>query len=125
MTDAHALHLERPGFWTEPGDPESWFRALEAIASATQKTSQTGTPRTVAERCLVGVIAWRGGAGLFGVYCRDGVTVLPGVGLVACDAEGRWDLTAESRTLLRRWKEDASHGLEQLVAHVIAFAGVV
>ncbi len=53
-------HLERPAFWTETGDPESWFRALEAIASATQKTSQTGTPRTVAERCLVSVIAWRG-----------------------------------------------------------------
>lgn len=113
------LHLARPAFWTEPGDPESWFRALEAIASAAQQAPQTGTPRTVAERCLIGVIAWRGAAGLFGVFRRHGITLLPGVGLITCDAGGRWDLTAESRTLLRRWKEDASLGLELLATYLV------
>jgi hypothetical protein len=119
MTAALVLHLERPAFWTETGDPESWFRALEAIASATQQKLQTGTPRTVAERCLVSVIAWRGAVGLFGIYRRHGITLLPGVGLVACDAKDRWELTAESRTLLQRWKEDAPRGLDLLAAYLV------
>lgn len=119
MTTVPVLYLERPAFWTETSDPESWFRALEAIAGATQIKPQTGTPRTVAERCLVGVIAWRGAAGLFGVYRRDGITVLPGVGLVALDADGSWDLTAEARTLLHRWKEDATSGIERLSAYLV------
>jgi hypothetical protein len=119
MTAAPVLHLERPAFWTETGDTESWFRTLEAIASVTQQEPQTGTPRTVAERCLVGVIAWRGAAGLFGIYRRHGFTLLPGVGLVACDAEGRWQLTAEARTLLRHWKEDAPRGLDLLAAFLV------
>lgn len=116
---APVLHLERPAFWTESGDPEAWFRALDAFAGAAQRAKQTGTPRTVAERCLVGVIAWRGAVGLFGVFQREGRTLLPGVGLIASDAEGRWDLTDESRTLLRHWKEDASQGLELLSAYLI------
>lgn len=119
MIEARALHLDRPAFWTETGDPELWFRALQAIAEAAQKTPQTGTPRTVAERCLVGVIAWRGAAGLFGAYRRHGVTLLPGVGLVARDVEGRWDLTAEARALLRHWKDHAALGLEQLAVALV------
>ena len=119
MTAASVLHLARPTFWTETGDPESWFRALDAIASATHETPQTGTPRTVAERCLIGVIAWRGAAGLFGVFRRHGITLLPGVGLVACDGDGGWELTTESHTLLRRWKEDARRGLELLAAYLV------
>jgi hypothetical protein len=119
MTAGIVLHLERPAFWTEAGDSESWFRALEAIASAIQQQPQTGTPRTVAERCLVDVIAWRGAAGLFGVYRRHGNTLLPGVGLVACDGDGSWDLTAEARTLLRRWKKDAPSGLALLAGYLV------
>jgi len=118
-TSVHPLHLERPAFWTEAGDPEAWFRALEAIAGAAQHTPQTGTPRTVAERCLVGVIAWRGAAGLFGVFHREGRALLPGVGLVACDAEGRWAVTDEAHALLRHWREEPSRGLELLAAYVV------
>lgn len=119
MTAASVLHLERPAFWTETGDPESWFRALDAFADAAQRAPQTGTPRTVAERCLVGVIGWRGAAGLFGVFQRAGCARLPGVGLIACDAEGCWGLTEESRTMLRCWKEDAQQGLELLAAYLV------
>ncbi|MGT2430348.1 hypothetical protein ACU4HD_19535 [Cupriavidus basilensis] len=119
MTAVSVLHLERPAFWTETSDPESWFRALDAFVGAAERAPQTGTPRTVAERCLVGVIAWRGAAGLFGVFQREGRALLPGVGLIACDADGRWDLTDESRALLRRWKEDAPHGLELLAAYLM------
>ncbi|WP_175916081.1 hypothetical protein [Burkholderia sp. BCC1638] len=119
MTAAPVLHLERPAFWTESGDPESWFRALEAFAGAAQRAPQTGTPRAVADRSLVGVIARRGAAGLFGVFQREGRALLPGVGLIACDAEGRWDLTDESRILLRHWKEDAQQGLELLAAYLV------
>src|SRR5271157_3670724 len=103
-SSAHTLYLERPAFWTEPGDPEVWFRALEAIASAANRTPQTGTPRTVAERCLVGVVAWRGALGLFGLYRRASRTLLPGVGLVACDPEGQWSVTEEAHALLRSWR---------------------
>jgi hypothetical protein len=119
MTAPPVLHLERPAFWTEAGDPESWFRALETIAGATQETPQTGTPRTVAERCLLGVIAWRGAAGLFGAYRRHSIALLPGVGLIACDDDGSWDLTTEARTLLRRWKDDAPSGLALLAAYLV------
>jgi hypothetical protein len=116
MTTA-VLHIERPAFWTEAGDPESWFRALAAFAA--ERAPQTGTPRAVADRSLVGVIARRGATGLFGVFQREGRALLAGVGLIASDAEGRWDLTDEARTLLRRWKEDASHGLELLAAYLV------
>jgi hypothetical protein len=119
MTAVPVLHIERPAFWTETGDPESWFRALEAIDRAAQEKPQTGTPRTVAERCLVGVVAWRGAAGLFGVYRRHGIIQLPGVGLIGCDADGIWELTDEARTLLRRWREDASSGLQRLSAYLV------
>jgi hypothetical protein len=119
MTAAPLLHLERPAFWTEPSDPESWFRALDVVGAAAQRVPQTGTPRTVAERCLVGVIAWRGAAGLFGAYAREGHVRLPGVGLIARDEEGGWDLTDEARALLRQWKDNASHGLELLAAHLV------
>ncbi|MCK6565843.1 MAG: hypothetical protein L6Q80_14010 [Dehalococcoidia bacterium] len=119
MTAAFVLHLERPAFWTETGDPESWFRALDAFAGTAQRTPQTGTPRAVADRSLVGVIARRGAAGLFGVLQREGRTLLPGVGLIAFDAHGGWDLTDEARVLLRRWKEDTSRGLELLAAYLV------
>ena len=119
MIEARALHLDRPAFWTETGDPKSWFRALQAIAEAAQKTPQTGTPRTVAERCLVGVIAWRERPASSAPIAAVGVTLLPGVGLVARDVEGRWDLTAEARALLRHWKDHAALGLEQLAVALV------
>jgi hypothetical protein len=115
----HSLFLERPAFWTEVGDPEAWFRALVAIATAAQNTPQVGTPRTVAERCLVGVIAWRGAVGLFGVYGRAGRVLLPGVGLVACDAGGRWDVTDEAQALIRTWREEPSRGLKLLAGYLV------
>jgi hypothetical protein len=113
------LCLERPAFWTETSDPEVWFRALDAVARAAQRAPQTGTPRTVAERCLVGIIAWRGAAGLFGAFRRSGLVRLPGVGLIACDAEGHWDLTDEAQALLRHWKDAPPHGLELLTAYLV------
>jgi hypothetical protein len=121
MTAAPApvLHLERPAFWTESSDPEVWFRALDAVAHATQLAPQTGTPRTVAERCLVGIIAWRGAAGLFGAFQRGGLVRLPGVGLIACDADGCWNVTDEAQALLRHWKDAPSHGLELLGAYLV------
>ena len=121
MTSAlsRTLYLERPCFWTEPGDPEVWFRALEAISIASDAKPQTGTPRTVAERCLVGVIAWRGAVGLFGMSQDDGASLLHGVGLVARNEDGHWSLTDEAQALVRQWRESAVRGLTQLAAHVI------
>ncbi|MDM0077455.1 hypothetical protein QTH90_23815 [Variovorax sp. J2P1-59] len=113
------LHLERPAFWTEASDPEAWFRALEVIATAALRTPQTGTPRTVAERCLLGTIAWRGAAGLFGVFHRAGLVRLPGVGLIEGDAAGHWGLSDEAQVLLRHWKENPSRGLESLSTYLV------
>ena len=119
MTAVPVLYLERPAFWTETGDPESWFRALDAFAGATERAAQTGSPRGVADRAMVGVIARRGAIGLFGAFQREGRALLPGVGLLATDTEGRWELTDEALALLRRWKEDARHGLELLAAYLV------
>jgi hypothetical protein len=116
---SHTLYLERPAFWTEPGDPEVWFRALQAIASATERAPQTGTPRTVAERNLIGVVAWRGALGLFGVNRRADLTLLPGVGLVSWDASGQWTLTDEAHNMLRLWRTVAENGLEQLAGYLL------
>ena len=69
------LHLERPAFWTETSDPEAWFRALEVLAS---RPPEQGSPRSVADRTLVGVISRRGAAGLFGLVDQ----LLPGVGQI-------------------------------------------
>ena len=118
-SSAHPLYLERPAFWTEPADPEVWFRALETIASVAERTPQTGTPRTVAERSLVGVVAWRGVLGLFGVYRRAGSMFLPGVGLIACDLAGQWSVTEEAHALLRSWRTAPAQGLEQLAGHLL------
>ncbi|MDW7552750.1 MULTISPECIES: hypothetical protein [Azospirillum] len=109
------LHLERPAFWTEPGDPESWFRALDALA-AQRSAPLTGTPRAVADRCLSGVISRRGAVGLFGLFRREDRTLLPGVGLVARDADDRWELTDDAHALLRHWKDEPARGLERLSA---------
>ena len=116
---ASVLCLERPCFWTEPGDPEVWFRALEAISRASAAKTQAGTPRTVAERCLVGLIAWRGAVGLFGVSQDDERTLLHGVGLVARGADGTWCVTDEGQALVRVWRESASIGLAQLAAYLV------
>lgn len=113
------LHLERPAFWTEASDPEAWFRALDVLARTMSQAPQTGTPRTVAERCLVGTIAWRGAAGLFGAFRRSGVVQLPGVGLVAQDTSGCWTVSDEAQGLLRHWKEAPARGLELLAAHLV------
>jgi hypothetical protein len=113
------LYLERPCFWTEPGDPEVWFRALEAISTASDAKPQTGTPRTVAERCLVRIIAWRGAVGLFGVVQNDGEASLQGIGLVARNADGTWSVTDEGQALIRLWRESTSNGLTQLAAYLV------
>ena len=113
------LHLERPSFWTESNDSEAWFRALDAIQHAAASKAQTGTPRTVAERCLVGIIAWRGATGLFGAFRRQGRWLLPGVGLVACDESGHWDLTDAARGLLHTWMESPSDALVGLAAYLV------
>ena len=112
------LHLERAAFWTEASDPEAWFRALDVLARASQ-TPQAGTPRTVAERCLVGTIAWRGAVGLFGAYRRSGVVHLPGVGLITQDDAGCWAVSDEAQVLLRRWKQAPARGLELLASHLV------
>lgn len=109
------LHIDRPAFWTETSDPESWFRALDTLAA---KLPETGSPRAVADHCLVGVISRRGAAGLFGTLENDGV-ILPGVGLVVRDAGGRWDMNDEAQVLLRHWKESPSRGLELLAAYLV------
>ena len=109
------LHLERPAFWTEPGDPESWFRALDALA-ARRSTPLTGTPRVVADRCLSRVISRRGAIGLFGLFRREDRMLLPGVGLVTRDADDRWELTDDADALLRHWKDEPAGGLERLSA---------
>lgn len=106
------LHLERPAFWTETGDPESWFRALDVLSG---KPAETGSPRAVAERALAGVISRRGAVGLFGLVD----TLLPGVGLVVRDHEGCWTVSDEARVLLRCWKETPSRGLERLAAYLV------
>ena len=106
------LHLERPAFWTETSDPEAWFRALDVLAS---KPPQVGSPRALADRALVGVISRRGAAGLFGLV-ED---LLPGVGLVARDTEGRWNVSDEAHVLLRRWKEFPARGTELLAAYLV------
>lgn len=113
------LHLERPTFWTETNDAESWFRALEAVGVATTSQPQSGTPRTVAERCLVGVIPWRGAAGLFGNYQRNRVSLLPGVGLVTCGASGHWDLGDEAKELVRTWKTDVAAAIHRLAGYLV------
>ena len=119
FTQGPVLYLERPAFWTEASDPEAWFRALQAIALAAKQTPQTGTPRTVAERCLVGTIAWRGAAGLFGIFKRAGLVRLPGVGLIECGEAGHRNLGAEAQRLLQHWQQDPSRGLELLAAYLV------
>lgn len=113
------LHLDRPAFWTETSDPEAWFRALDVLARAGSECPQTGTPRTVAERCLLGVIAWRGAAGMFGAFVRSGDVLLPGVGLVARDSEGRWIVSDEAQALLRHWREAPARGTELLAGFLV------
>jgi hypothetical protein len=108
----HVLHIERPAFWTEPSDPEAWFRALDVLAS---KPPELGSPRAVAERALVGVISRRGAAGLFGLVDH----LLPGVGLVTRDAQAHWTSSDEAQVLLRRWKEAPPHGLALLAAYLV------
>lgn len=120
MTAIHThLHLERPAFWTENNDPEAWFRALVVLAEVAGRTTLTGTPRSVADHHLAGVISRRGAGGLFGVFRRQGRALLPGVGLVACDNDGRWDLTDEAQTLVRTWKQTPSEGLGLLAAYLV------
>lgn len=114
---AQVLHLERPAFWTETGDPEAWFRALAVLAA--RRTPQTGSPRAIADRSLAGVISRRGAAGLFGVFQSEGRTLLPGVGLVVCDGDGHWTVSDEALALLRHWNETPSHGLELLAAYLV------
>lgn len=111
------LHLERPAFWTETSDPEAWFRALHVLAE--QGTPHIGSPRALADRTLRGVISRRGAAGLFGIFQSKGCVLLPGVGLVVCDAEGQWTVSDEALTLLRQWKEAPSRGLELLAAYLV------
>jgi hypothetical protein len=106
------LHLERPAFWTETSDPEAWFRALDVLAS---KPPELGSPRSVADRALVGVISRRGAAGLFGLLDQ----LLPGVGLVTRDTEVRWTVSDEAQVLLRCWKEAPPRGLALLAAHLV------
>lgn len=106
------LHLERPAFWTETSDPESWFRALDVLAG---RPAETGSPRAVAERVLVGVLSRRSAVGLFGLVDN----LLPGVGLVARDDEGHWTVSDEARMLLRSWREASSRGLELLAAYLV------
>lgn len=119
MSTPRTLYLERPAFWTEARDPEVWFRAIEAVAAASVTTSQTGTPRTVAERCLVGTVAWRGAIGLFGAFRVAEDLVLPGVGLFAQGEGGDWLVTDEAHALVRTWRKDPSLGLERLAAHLL------
>ncbi|WP_434345634.1 hypothetical protein ACN6A1_27030 [Myxococcus virescens] len=106
------LHLERSAFWTETSDPEAWFRALDVLAS---KPPQVGSPRAVADRALVGVISRRAAMGLFGLV-ED---LLPGVGLVTRDTEGRWTVSDEAQVLLRRWKQAPARGTELLAAYLV------
>ena len=113
------LHLERPAFWTENNDPEAWFRALEALADLAGRTALIGTPRTVADHHLAGVISRRGAGGLFGAFPRQGRVFLPGVGLVACDEDGHWAPTDEARALLCTWKHAPPRGLELLAAFLV------
>lgn len=113
------LLLDRPAFWTEPRDPEVWLRALETLSRASTARPQTGTPRTVAERGLVGVLAWRGAVGMFGISVTGDGPLLHGVGLVALDEAGCWEVTADGLALVRRWRADPSEGLEGLAAHLV------
>lgn len=113
------LYLERPAFWTEVNDPEVWFRALDALACDASDDSRTGTPRALSDRHLAGVISRRAAAGLFGPFRRQGRSLLPGVGLVACDADGGWALTEQAAQVLRDWKQESGHGLEQLAAYLV------
>lgn len=106
------LHLERPAFWTETSDPEAWFRALDLLAS---KPAEAGSPRAVTDRTLAGIISRRGALGLFGLVDD----LLPGVGLVTHDTEGRWTASDEAQVLLRRWKQRPSRGTELLAAYLV------
>lgn len=107
-----ALMLERPTFWTEASDPESWFRALDVLVS---KPAENGSPRAVADRALLGVISRRGAIGLFGLVDD----LLPGVGLVVRDRDGYWNASDEALVLLRQWKEEPSRGLALLAAYLV------
>ena len=106
------LHLERPAFWTEPSDPEAWFRALEVLAA---KPPEAGSPRAVADRALAGVISRRGALGVFGLV-ED---LLPGVGLVTRDTDGRWTVSDEAQVLLRHWTAAPTRGTELLAAFLV------
>lgn len=119
MNANHFLYLERPTFWTETRDPESWFRALGTFEVTAAQVPQTGTPRAVADRTLSGVIARRGALGLFGMVARAGHSLLPGVGLLACDTEGRWELADEARLMLRTWQADATGAFQHLAAYLV------
>jgi len=115
----HALYLERPCFWTDLGDPEAWFRALETLSTVSEAQPQTGTPRTVAERSLLGVLSWRAAIGLFGVSQDDGHELLHGVGLVARNEDGHWCVTEEGRTLVSVWRESFEKGLAHLAQYLV------
>ena len=81
--------------------------------------AQTGTPRSVAERCLVGIVAWRGAVGLFGLSVSDGHPLLHGAGLVARNEEGSWLVTEEGQTLLCSWQQTPDVGLVRLAEHLV------
>lgn len=106
------LLLERPAFWTEPSDPEAWFRALDVLAG---KPSHEGSPRAVSDRALAGVISRRGALGMFGLVDD----LLPGVGLITRDIDGRWNVSDEAQALVRKWRDGAAQGIELLAALLV------
>ena len=113
------LHLERPAFWTETSDPESWFRALDVLATAAKPGRADGYAahrrRTLPRRRYRMARSSRAVRNLR--TCRRGS--IAGVVAACPRCRGPLGLTDEAQVLLRHWKEAPARGLEQLAAYLV------
>lgn len=119
MTQNKPLYLERPAFWREWHDPEVWLRALVRLARAAETAPLTGSPRTLVDRHLSGVISRRNALGLFGAFEDQGRTRLAGVGLMVRDANGHWCLSDAARGLPAAWRQNPAKGLADFAALLV------
>src|ERR1700722_19728629 len=114
------LLLERPSFWTEARDPESWLRSLVVLTKA--KRPLFGSPRLIWERELRSTISRRGASGLFGIETTATRTVLHGCGLLERDRDGVWRVEPAAQSIVAAWQRSPVAGLARFAGHLLRYS---